>query len=46
MKQNSNWLTCVSLLAFACHSFAASPDIDPASDPKVQPYAGTPVSGY
>jgi len=40
---------CLSALAFALFSgveFSSAQDIDPASDPNVQPYAGTPVSGY
>jgi len=41
--------SCLSALAFALFSgveFTFAQDIDPASDPNVQPYAGTPVSGY
>lgn len=34
------------LLAFAGRSLSLAQDIDPTSDPNVQPYAGTPVSGY
>jgi len=39
----------LSALAFALFSgveFTFAQDIDPASDPNVQPYAGTPVGGY
>lgn len=36
----------VVLLFLAARNLALAQDIDPASDPNVQPYAGTPVSGY
>ena len=34
------------LLAFALQIVGRAQDIDPTSNPSVQPYAGTPVSGY
>lgn len=34
------------LLAFVGRSLSLAQDIDPTSDPNVQPYAGTPVNGY
>jgi beta-glucanase (GH16 family) len=39
-------VVAVALLAFAGRGTTVAQDIDPTSDVDVQPYAGTPVSGY
>ena len=39
------WLFCV-LFALAGLGLSRAQDVDPASDPYVQPYTNTPVSGY
>ena len=47
-KQFARWLLLLAGVLFLAGTGAhgQTQDIDPASDPNVQPYAGTPVSGY